>query len=133
MKKEKGSPEEIESLLNLAQDDFKNANLNLKEEFYRQAIVSSYYTVLSSSRALLLNEGFLPKSHSGVLIMLGLHIISKGILPKVYSTKIKKLFKERLDANYNAQRDFSKNEAEEAIEFAEEFYTKVKQIMSSDL
>ena len=133
MKKEKGSPEEIESLLNLAQDDLKNANLNLKEEFYRQAIVSSYYTVLSSSRALLLNEGFLPKSHSGVFTMLGLHIIKEGILTKNYSAKIKELFKERLDANYNAQRDFSKKEAIEAIDFAEEFFTKVKKIISVDL
>src|SRR3990167_7429861 len=133
MKKEKGSPEEIKSLIDLAQDDLKHTYFDIKEGFYRQAIVSAYYVTLSSSRALLLEKGFLPKSHSGVFNMLNLHIIKKKILPKDYGAKIRKLFEERLSANYNAQRDFTKEEAKEAIEFAEEFYEKVKKIISSDL
>lgn len=129
MKREKGSPEEIHGLMNLAKEDLKIANFALKEGFYRQSIVSSYYVTLSSSRALLLEKGFLPKSHSGVFTMLGLHIIKQNLLPKTYSAEIKKLFRERLSANYSGQRDFTQEEAEEAIEFAEKFYEKVLELI----
>ncbi len=115
--------------MDLAQDDLNHAHLDIKEGFYRQAIVSAYYVVLSSSRALLLEKGYLPKSHAGVFTMLGLHLMKHNILPKTYSNKIKKVFRKRLDANYNAQRDFSRTEAQETIDFAEEFYQNVKSLL----
>lgn len=129
MKKEKGSLEEITALMKLAKNDLAHAHLDMKEDFYRQAVVSAYYVVLSSSRALLLNKGFIPKSHSGVFIMLNLHFIKKGVIPKNYGAKISELFENRLNANYNAQREFTKEEAEEALKVAEEFYQRVYKLI----
>lgn len=120
---------EIDSLIKLAKNDFKHANMDLDEGFYRQAVVSAYYVVLSSSRALLLKKGYSPKSHSGVFVLLNDNFVQKDLLPKNYSKIIGNLFRDRLDANYNAQVDFTKKDAKEAIEFAEEYLEKVLKLI----
>lgn len=132
MAKFKVSQIELNALFKLADEDLRRAQLDLKEDFIRGAISSSYYVVLHSSRALLLSKGIVPKSHKGVLTMLSKEIIKKSLLPKEYSKKINEMFKERLVADYDASEDFVPKDAKEAIEFAEVFYEKVKKIISSN-
>lgn len=129
MKMQKGSPKEINALIKLANNDLENAINNSKDGFYRQAVVSSYYVVLDVARAILLDMGYTPKSHQGVFKMLGLHLIKKDLLPKIYSRKINELFENRLSANYDAQQDFFQDDAKEAISFAEEFYEKILKLI----
>lgn len=129
MAKFKASQTELNALLGLAKEDLERAELDIKEGFIRGAISSSYYVILHSGRALLLSKRIVPKSHKGVIQMLGQEFIAKDLLPKEYGKKITDLFEERLAADYDASEEFVIEDAKKALKFAEEFFQKVKKLL----
>ena len=124
---------ELNGLLKLAKESFDEAKNDLNDGFIRGAISSSYYCFLHLMRALLLQRGIITKSHQGVKIKFNQEFILNGSIDKKFGKIISDLFEDRLDADYAPLQKFSKEQAKEAIEFAKEFYEKVKKIISSNL
>ena len=105
--------EEIER----ANEAIKVANLLFENGFFRDAVSRLYYSLLYFVRALLLTEGFEPKSHEGALRLFGLHFVKKGLFKTEDSHIFSKLMKYREEADYNPSYTFTR---EDFIEFKEE-------------
>jgi hypothetical protein len=105
--------EEIER----ANEAIKVANLLFENGFFRDAVSRLYYSLLYFVRALLLTEGFEPKSHEGALRLFGLHFVKKGRFKAEDSHIFSKLMKYREEADYNPSYTFAR---EDFIEFKEE-------------
>jgi len=105
--------EEIER----ANEAIKVANLLFENGFFRDAVSRLYYSLLYFVRALLLTEGFEPKSHEGALRLFGLHFVKKGLFKAEDSHIFSKLMKYREEADYNPSYTFTR---EDFIEFKEE-------------
>ncbi|CAN5637303.1 HEPN domain-containing protein [soil metagenome] len=91
-------------------------DLLLENKFYTTAVSRIYYSCFHADTALLLIKGFAPKTHSGVVAMLGLHFVNPGIFDKKYSAFFSNLMQERMDDDYS---DFLIIDFEEIEEFVE--------------
>lgn len=131
--------EEIRKLLSLASDF----------ETYDWAIIVSYYAMYTSALAALAKLGFKSKSHAATISVLEYqyvnekrsdgksleqkdlhklakaHTISEQLITKLIQTKTK-----RENAQYDATSAITKENAKTALDDAEEFITKIEEILS---
>ena len=63
--------DEIESCIEIAIDDLESSKLLLEAGKYRNSVTLSYYAMFSIARALLLKKGLTPKTHDGVITLIG--------------------------------------------------------------
>jgi hypothetical protein len=100
-----------------ANEAIQVANLLFENGFSKDAVSKLYYSLLYFVRALLLTEGFEPKSHEGALRLFGLHFVKKGLFKAEDSHIFSKLMKYREEADYNPSYIFTR---EDFIEFKKE-------------
>lgn len=60
--------------------------------------------------ALLLDKGFTPRSHSGVIHLLGAQFVAKGVLDKSYGRLFSRLFELRQSGDYDDLFDATEDE-----------------------
>ena len=128
------------------QDEFKKA-LSLSQDFetYEWVIVVSYYSMYVSALAALARQGFKSKSHTATILVLehyyvhqqknleAKHIqqltkaytLSEDLINKLIQTKTK-----RETAQYDATPGISRENADSALEDADEFITKIEETLS---
>jgi hypothetical protein len=116
----------IQEEIDRANEAIKAADLLFKNGFIRDAVSKLYYSLLYSVRALLLTQGFEPKSHEGALRLFGLHFVKKGLFKAEDSHIFSKLMKYREEADYNPSYIFT---CEDFIEFNEESDRLIEKIM----
>lgn len=76
-------------------------DLLLENKFYATAISRIYYSCFHVVKALLLTKDLIPKTHSGVISMLGQHIIKTGLFESKHSAFFSDLMQERIDDDYS--------------------------------
>jgi uncharacterized protein (UPF0332 family) len=103
------------------------ANLLFENGFVRDGVSKLYYSLLYSIRALLLTEGFEPKSHEGALRLFGLHFVKPGAFEAKDSHVFSKLMKFREEADYNPSYSFS---PEDFTEFKSEAEVVIQKIIN---
>ena len=128
------------------QDEFKKT-LALSQDFetYEWVIVVSYYSMYVSALAALARQGFKSKSHTATIIVLEYYNIhqhknlevkhiqqltkaytlSEDLINKLIQTKTK-----RETAQYDATPSISRENAVSALADADEFITKIEEILS---
>ena len=125
--------------------DIKKA-LSLASDFqmYEWVIVVSYYSMYTSALAAISRLGFKSKSHAATIILLECfyvqgrkigqkhlhnlakaHALSEALITKLIQTKTK-----RETAQYDATPAISRENADSALRDADEFITKVEEILS---
>lgn len=67
--------------LDRADETMQEASLMAKEGHYNAAVNRLYYACFYAVQALLLKNQIAATTHAGVKSMLGLHFVSKGVLP----------------------------------------------------
>jgi len=102
------------------------ARLLFDNNFLSDAVSKLYYSLLYTIRALLLTKGLEPKSHEGVLRLLGLHFIKQGIFEAKASHIFAKLMKYREEADYNPSYIFTKEDFIDFQKEAQELSNKIK-------
>lgn len=116
-----------ENLLNSAEQSLSDARFLFEGERFNAAISRSYYAVFNGAKALLLEKGSSPKTHQGVSSELG------RLFREELNSEITKTYSQiqtmREEADYGTGKDFDREEAEEAVEFAEEFLLKVEELV----
>ena len=121
--------DEIESCIEIARDDLESSKLLFDGEKYRNSITLAYYAMFSLARALLLKKGYEPKTHSGVIRLLG----EKYVLEEGFNAELASKFSRtrtiREDASYANYDDFDKNTAKNIIWLAEEFIEESKKFL----
>lgn len=120
----------------LAQDEFKRAMDELKAAkvlhesgFYYKSVASAYYAVYHAAKAALLMKGVVPQSHEGVERMFNLYYVKTKDVEIDIGKIIGRLMKLREEADYYPETSFAPDESSEAIEKAEIFVSRIKDIL----
>jgi uncharacterized protein (UPF0332 family) len=71
--------ESIKLKLAKAKKLLAEVNVLMSHQFYATAINRAYYSCFHATKALLLTQGLIPKTHSGVVSMLHEHFVKKGL------------------------------------------------------
>ena len=91
----------VEYRLERAYATMDEAALLTEKEFYNAAVNRLYYACYYATEALLLKHKIEAKSHAGVKTMLGLHFVSKGIIPVPIGKILSTLFEKRQSGDYD--------------------------------
>jgi len=119
--------EKTKSSLKIAESKIQEAKELFQSEFFNQVIISAYTCMFHSARALLYKEGIQEKSHFAVCEYLCEkynHLIPRNLLNSFENYK-----NERHEALYGFDYEAKKEDAESAIEDAEQFSIKIKEIL----
>lgn len=112
-----------------AKRTLQSARLLLTHGDIRSAISMAYFVYLDAARAALLAKGIAPQSHSGTNTLFSQHFIKTGLLPKKFGPHFGRLEKDRLEATYTKQKQYTQEDAERALAIAEELVTTVEQLL----
>ncbi|MBO4665040.1 MAG: HEPN domain-containing protein [Bacteroidaceae bacterium] len=84
-----------------SRETLKEADLLARECFYNAAVNRLYYACYYASVALLLHNKIPSQTHSGVKSMIGLHFVSKGLMPIKIGKVLSTLFEKRQSGDYD--------------------------------
>ncbi|MCY7421284.1 MAG: HEPN domain-containing protein [Chitinophagaceae bacterium] len=87
--------------LEKGKDCLKSADLLAVNGQLADAVSRLYYYVYHYMRALLLSKSLEPKTHEGILRVLGMHFIKPQILPTTVAHAFARLMKYREEADYS--------------------------------
>lgn len=99
---------------------------------YNAAVNRLYYACFYAVQALLLKNGITATTHAGVKTMLGLHYVSKGIIPVEQGKTFNTLFEKRHSSDYEAFAYCDKEMVDDLIPMAEAFIEKIKELLNVD-
>lgn len=94
--------------------------------FYNDSASRAYYSMFYSARALLSLKELYPKAHKGVISNFGLEFVKKGFVEVVYGRALSHAKDRREVADYDIEKNISKEEAESIVEDAEKFLERIK-------
>ncbi|MDI6735822.1 MAG: HEPN domain-containing protein [bacterium] len=112
-----------------SKERLKAANLLLENGLYRDSISRSYYAFLDIAEALLLTKDLRPKSHAGTMTLCNNHFVTTGIIDKKYGKWFKRIEKARLEADYDHNKTFTQQDAQEALDEAIEFVKVIEELI----
>lgn len=113
-----------------ADETMQEADLMINEQLYHGAINRLYYACYYATIALLLHHGIQAQTHSGVKTMLGLHFISKGLMPIEIGRTITTLFERRQTGDYDDFVMCDSNEVAKLRGDADKYIAFVKTLLS---
>lgn len=91
----------VEYRLERAYATMQEAAVMTEKEFYNAAVNRLYYACYYATEALLLKHRIEAKSHAGVKAMLGLHFVSKGLVPVSIGKILSTLYEKRQSGDYD--------------------------------
>lgn len=127
-----GKPQEVaRDFLDSAKRRLHSTTVLIEAGEYRDSVSRAYYAFLDAADGALAARRITPKSHAGTISLFGLHFIKAGLVDEKYSAWFKKIYKDRLEADYNRGRVFTEEEAREALEQATEFVETIEKLLPS--
>lgn len=111
-----------------AKEQLRNARILLDGEGFGGSISRSYYAFLDAATACLITKGLYPRSHTGLIDLFSLHFIKIGKIDRKYIRWLKRIKKDREDADYTHEKVFTKEDAEGTLRETEEFVDLVEKI-----
>ena len=91
----------IQYRIERAEETIEEASLLSKESHFNAAINRLYYACFYAASALMVAYGLTASSHAGVKTMIGMHFVSKGLLPKEQGKAFSRLFEIRHSGDYD--------------------------------
>ena len=91
----------VEYRLERAYKTMDEAALLESQGYYNAAVNRLYYACYYATEALLLKNKIEAKSHAGVKAMLGLHFVSKGLIPVNIGKILSTLYEKRQSGDYD--------------------------------
>ncbi len=125
LQKIKPDPELIKKEFEESAYDLEKAGKALEDEDFKWAIVKGYYSMFHSARAVLFSMGLRERRHFAVEIVLE-NLSKKGKIEVIYLDYFSASMEARENADYRYK--YSKETAEEMIEYAEKFLEKMKRL-----
>ncbi|RLF88087.1 HEPN domain-containing protein [Thermococci archaeon] len=121
--------EEINALLKRAKERLEAAWELYLKGYYNFAISNAYYSMYYCARALLLAKGISPKSHAGVHSLLGREFVKTKEMPMALYTIYSKALNMRHVADYDVFIEYSKEDALDILNGANEFLKFAKKYL----
>jgi len=122
--------EMIKGQMEKSEAKLKAAKSLLKDGFYDDAISRAYYSIFHATSAVLLSEGINVETHSALKTIFGLWFIKPGKIERKFGRILSRLKDERENGDYDIFTDFNLQDAQEAIDQAEEFLEEMKRFLS---
>jgi uncharacterized protein (UPF0332 family) len=97
--------------------------------FARAAVASAYYAAFHYARAVLLTEGLEPKTHRGVIAIIGERFTGPGRLAPAVSPELARLQTRRALADYETAVDIPLAEAADDVAAAHQFVAEAVRFM----
>lgn len=126
MKPTKEHEKEIQSLLKMSEENLRDARSLFSSGSYRSAISRAYYVFFDVAKAALLTKNIVPKSHGGTIAKFGELFVKSYLIQGDYGRAFNRALEIRMEADYEALREFGREETEELIQEAERFFNEVK-------
>lgn len=98
---EQSRTELVKYRISRAYDTLKEAALLSDNLYYNACVNRLYYACYYASVALLLKHKIPAQTHAGVKSMIGLHFVSKGLLPVTLGKTLSSLFEKRQSSDYD--------------------------------
>lgn len=89
-----------------------------------------YYACYYIASALLIQKGFNARSHGGVIHLIGLHFVNKGLLDRKYGRILSRLYEMRQTGDYDDMFDFTEEDVSPYIEHTREFISEIEHLLS---
>ncbi len=101
----------------------------LEGEFFNDAVSRAYYAAYHYARALLLTKEIEPKSHRGLIQLVGLHFVKPGLIADADASHLGHLESFRSLSDYDANMSFDAGQAGVELERATAFIEAVKNFL----
>ena len=128
---------EVKQLLNKSHRALNAAKILLDQGDADFAVSRAYYAMFYAAEGLLLSKNLTASKHSGLLNLLFEHFVKPGHLKSSFHQDLHQLFDLRQEGYYWAESTITGEMAQEALETAGSFVTKMEECItqtdSSDL
>ena len=108
-----------------AEESLKAATLLLESDLYDESISSAYYSIFHMTKAILITIGEDPATHQGLITLFTLNFIKSKIIESEYSDILIEAKEDRETSDYDAAKQFSKEDAKEKHESAIKFKNRI--------
>jgi uncharacterized protein (UPF0332 family) len=108
-----------------AKESFKAAELLFNAELFDESVSSAYYAIFHMAKALLLTIEEEPSTHHGLITVFGLRFIKPKIIESKYNDILVGAKEARESGDYDAAREFNKEEAGEQLLNAKDFHGRI--------
>ncbi len=115
--------------LEMAQPKFEKARKVFEMEMYDVTVSLAYYAMFYAARAALLTQGLYLKKHSAAQAKLQELLVNAGELEEKYVTYLGQGQADREKSDYEPFTPISREKAQETLQHAEEFITRVKKLV----
>ena len=119
--------------LKKAKETMAEVHGNIQLGYWRTAANRLYYACYFAVSALLVKNGITAHTHAGVITMLGLHFVKKGIISKEQGRFYKELFYLRQDGDYDDWFEIGEDDVIPFLEPAEKFIVEIEGIINKDI
>lgn len=109
-----------------AQTVLKEAKVLAGQELWEGATSRAYYAAFHATQAVLLTQGFQPRTHQGTMYLFNHHFVKKGLMEPEYSQVLARAAKYREEADYRHTMTFTKSQTEQTIEEVERFLKRIE-------
>ena len=116
--------------LQKAKDTWREAYGNVKMGFWHTAANRLYYSCYYAASALLIKNGYSPKTHNGVLILLGKHFVFEGILSREQNELYLSLLDLRQESDYDDCLIVNEQDVVPLVEPAQKFIREMERLIN---
>lgn len=88
-----------------------------------QGLITVFFDI---AKAALLTKDIIPQSHGGAIAKFGEIFVKTNLVKGDYGRAFNRALEIRMEADYEALREFTQEEAEEMIRESERFFNEVK-------
>ena len=116
--------------LERANDTLLDVRIAIKNSRWNNAANRLYYACYYAVIALLLNDGYTARTHSGVKALLGLHYAKEEIINNALMKAYRKMFNLRQSGDYDDMAVLTKDEVLDLLEPAEQFIKTIETLIN---
>lgn len=107
----------------------KTAELALKGGDHDSCVSRCYYAMFFMAEAILLTKNLKASSHKGVITLFGEHFLKTEVFGKELGKALRRAYDLRQKGDYATEFLVSKEEAEDGLEKAKTFVTKIEEYL----
>ena len=117
--------------LQKAETTLKEAEGNMQMEYWTVVANRLYYAAYYATSALLIHNGYQAQTHGGVIRLLGLHFVTKGLISLKQNKLYGRLFELRQTGDYDDIYFLSKEDVEGLLEPTREFIEAICSLINN--